>query len=319
MNKVFSDDPHSAELMDHVKREDMIVFVGSGLSAGEGGYPAWWELVEKLRMHCGLDDEPPVTKHTSANRLQELAQKARDKDPTCYVSVLQADFAKTVLNTRRAYDLLLRSPFVGYVTTNFDPLLAIALAANNSAKKIHAYPELDHLELRSKTAFYLHGYIAEGSTPVPERIVLCKDDFEAAYDPQCGPLPLFWESLLRQCPVLFLGCNLGEPELEFIFTRCNSVRTALEQKYGIQAKKRFVLLPPSEEIKTVKTRDEDIVNNAAKVEADSLARFEKYDITVVRYDPKDRRYSGLIEVLQEWARVPSVEVYTYNSGDIPYE
>ena len=197
-------------------------------------------------------------------------------------------------------------------------LLAIELAQKEPAKKIYVYPEIDHLELRSKTAFYLHGYIAEGSTPDPDKIVLCKDDFDRAYHPGQSQLPMFWESLLSQCPVLFLGCELGEPELELIFLRCNAIRETLNHRYDIRAKRRFALLP-HKDILTAESRDPSIEENAGKVSDDLRARFEKYDIKIVNYDARDVAYSGLVEVLQEWAQRPTASVYSYSDGEIPYE
>lgn len=317
MNQAFAQDPNSGELTAHVKNGDMVVFVGSGLSCADGLYPSWWELVEELRKRCGLSEDRAVTEQATSATLQEVARDARNNDRDGFVAVLGEKFAKTIQNNKESYDLLLKGPFAGYVTTNFDPLLAHQLARHDSTKMVHAYPEFDYLQLRSKTVFYLHGYIAQGATPDLDRIVLCKDDFETAYDPNKRNLTAVWEALLTQCAVLFLGCSLGEPELEFIFERCNRVREALAKDHRIKARRRFLLLP-AEDGKTAETDDKQLAANNSQIAADKLRRFDKYDIAVVRYDAKPD-YSGLVEVLNEWIPAPAPEVYSYEFGDPPYE
>ena len=313
MNEVFRNDKNTSDLINCIKNGDMIVFVGSGLSSGPGGYPSWWKLVAELLTTCDPECEKVVTNHTSADELQQFAQKAREKDRDKYISVLREEFAKKII-TRRNYEFLIKSPFAGYVTTNFDPLLAFELNRNHPGKRFHSYPQLTPVCLNSGTVSYLHGYIAEGSIPDPDRIVLCKDDFEKAYT--SGPLIRMWEDLLIFCPVLFLGCRLEEPQLDWVFNISNSVRRDYRERHSFEEPPRFIMLP-ERNTRISEDADPEHKEQLKRNESDMINRYKLFNISVVKYDPVDSSYSGLDDVIKGWSQLKAVNAGGFNpEGDI---
>ncbi len=311
INKTFLKDKNSAELTELVRQKKLVVFAGSGLSTGGGGYWSWWKLVRELCRECEVSCKDEINKQTPFNELQELAGAAKEKNRIIYTKVLKNHFARTIVDTKRAYHLLLECPFVSYVTTNYDPLFAIAYQSAIPNESILAFPEIEAKQLSQRKMFYIHGYIGEDSNLNPDKIILTKQDFESAYDRERGSLPHFWESLLREYAVLFLGCELGEPELEIIFGRCNTVQEQLTQNYGIRKRSRFILLPEESFCKD----EQQGITIKQGVRQDLRDRCCEYNIKIVAYDPVDEEYSGLIDILKEWAQVQNPSVYTYTLGD----
>ena len=299
-----------SELTALVKNGDIVVFVGSGLSSRYtredlSGYPSWPDLVDDLCKRCKVSYEPGevLTKTTTPERLQILAGMAKKADIAGYVQVIQDHFAKTIVDRKEYYDLLMQIDFHAYVTTNYDPLLAqAAVRTASSPREVCAYPRLHCGDIALRRVVYLHGYVEENGKADPEALILTKDDFDFAYGEEAGGLLLpCWVSLLKDHNVLFLGCELGETELAVCFKRCNRLRKAMRKRFNVCPKKRFILLPEIEE----QTFDDSVdsgarLNMASKRHA-TIQRLSEFDVAPIMYDPRDKRHVGLVEILRDWA------------------
>lgn len=292
------DRSESKTLLELIRKRSCVLFVGSGLSTGM--YPSWEALIRELCSRCGVrgisgnDDIDPKL-------LLAKADEAQFKDPMKYHCTLRDIFASVVVHRREAYELLMRLSFKFYVTTNFDPLLAYETKKpEHRCPDIYRYPDLPHRHGRA--AYYIHGMVTDESQSA-QTIILSKADFDIGYSPE-KTLYSFLHQVLTYEPILFIGCQLREPELKEMFRICRETRKEIELFHGKTAPKRYIFLPykflASEESIEVK-RDEQI-------EEQENSEFSELGITVVRYNPKDENHSGLEEILTEWCQLPPLNI-----------
>jgi hypothetical protein len=292
------DQPHYQDLKNLVRSGRCFAFIGSGLSIGV--YPAWGELVLSLCNRCAVP-VPDSADPSKVETLMDLADKAWANDATTYHRVLAETFGRLPTTTRRAYDLLMQLPFRGYITTNFDPLLAdLCRRHPDRCQDVRVYPGLE-ADFGASRAFYLHGYVPPGAAPTDHRLVLGKSQFEHAYE--SSTLRSFLEQLLTFHPVVFIGASLGEPALHKVFDYCHSTRQEIEIHFSGKAKPRYILLS-----KLYRTVAGEGSEHDVEVESSEDERFSALDVRVVRYDNKDGEHSVIDDYLEDWADLPPVRI-----------
>jgi hypothetical protein len=112
-------------LLKAISGGDCIAWIGSGLS--KLAYPDWGTTVAALCAACmiqpfGASESP------SSVQLIDKAEECKGANLNSYETTLGTLFGGNVVETRQAYSWLMKAPFKGYVTTNFDPLLSEAAA-----------------------------------------------------------------------------------------------------------------------------------------------------------------------------------------------
>ena len=296
-------DPLLPELLDLIRKGSCVAFVGSGLSSGI--YPTWEELISTICHNCGLghiDSTQPL----NADSLMELADTAKAQDRDSYDRTLIDTFSGTVTQTRRAYELLMKLPFKLYLTINFDPLLADETRKpENQCSEIYKYPSLPYKEKRD--VYYLHGLVEKDSDL---EVVLSKTEFEEAYHHKSSLYNILYRTFVWE-NLLFVGCGLREPALQFVLDMCHKQQRSLISKYGADQPPRRYILKPYKYEPTSRT-----MQRLTKQEHDESQRFEELGIKVVRYDPRDR-HSGIEEMLEHLHRLPPLNVRSgFEEGDL---
>lgn len=223
-------EPYYGELAEQVLHSQRcIVFVGSGLSVEQ--YLSWPCLIYRLCKSCGLAN-PEEALDADADGLMRMADAAYEQDEESYYGVLDAVFGRGVTGTRAAYSLLIRLPFAGYVTTNFDPSLEWESRIPESGiQDVYALPSLNAVKLAERSIFYIHGYLREDRPAADHDIVLRQSEFDFHYGPD-SVLPSFLWQLLVYHPILFIGTSLREPELNRIIEICRGIRKKIEGEYS---------------------------------------------------------------------------------------
>ena len=231
-----------------------------------------------------------------------LADQAQNTNSEAYNGTLQEIFGKRVVGTRDAYRLIFQIPFQSYITLNYDPLLATAARGdqNESARKIIRYPECDIRGLEKGSIFYLHGYIDLNTKLDDIQIVLTKSDFDLAYDNDRSKLPSFLETLVLHYPVLFWGCTLSEEPIKKLLERCSRIRKRYSVEHNSKQYPLFMLLPKKENPPMNNEKESRI----RQIENEETERYRRFGITVARYDKRDKRYSGIEEILEAWVQCP---------------
>lgn len=214
-----------------------ILFVGSGLSCA-AGYPSWGDLVLRL-----VDEAREV----SGDRGKELDKLVENKD---WFSL--AEFARTRLapsdfgevltevlgdtgRPSRAHELIARTDFRGFITTNFDRLLEIHLTRVRSSMP---------------TVFTTNGIVAMGMalfTPVPflykmhgdmsdgSSIVLTASDYDQMilFSPHTRS---FLHGAMLNYTLLFVGYSLSDPDFQLVLRE-------LSLMFQHRVPKHYALIP----------------------------------------------------------------------------
>lgn len=286
----------AADLTHLIRNGDYVVWVGAGLSKG-AGYPGWEETIDILCSECGMQFLGPEEK--SIEGLIEKAEECKNENIEVYHKTLANLFGKNVVNTRLAFQFLMKLPFKGYITTNFDPLLceAAALCGYNN---IYSYPYLniEKLYTDEHPIFHIHGLARHGDEPKGEDLVLARSDFDEAYQ---GSVPAFLDPVLAYHPILFVGCSLSEPSIKATFQRVHKIHSKIKEKYfGIDLPKRYILLPRHQIVKEEKFHEMviDPISSVSHDEYNEEERFQAMNIDIIRYTRHDESYWEIEQILR---------------------
>ena len=303
------------ELRDLVLNGKCTVFIGSGVSSGS--YDSWTDLVNGLCKHCG--SSLLVSHDSPSDALLDAAQDAKDTDQERYHSVLGEHFGRPAGHASLLYDALLSLPFECYLTVNLDPLLALKCRTSKRPcdTNIKAYPALDRRAMTKRSIHYLHGYIAEGTTPTQGTVVLARSEFEVAYGANSN-LMNFLVPTLENDPLVFVGCRLREPTMPRVFSICKQhQKTRMElmadrTRGRTQPPQRFIFLPKPEVMNYRREIDAEQSRAAAKKEE---SYYSKMGITPVWYGASGEDHSALRFALEQLAELPDIKAdYGWDGG-----
>ena len=204
-----------------------VAWIGSGLSK-DAGYPSWFEAVEKLCLNCGLQ-ELGIFNEEPAEKLMEKAENCKSTSLDKYQGTLARLYGREVTTTRHAFYLLMKLPFRGYITTNFDPLLSTAGAT--FGYDLYSYPDLPLMELRGNRhpIYYIHGLALRDGKPRGDNLVFSRSEFKAAYE-DSDILRSFLVQLLTYCSIFFIGCSLAEKPIHQVFQRVHRIHTQIQSE-----------------------------------------------------------------------------------------
>lgn len=195
-----------------LKKGNCILWLGSGLSLC--AYPTWVQTIQKLCKQCKVS---PLNENEekSTKALMGKADECKNKNLDQYQQTLANSYGKTVGNTREAYHTIMKLPFRGYITTNYDPLLSSVAGHENNNIKLYPYPDLPVWELKSNppSVFYIHGIARIDNMPTGKYLVLSTSEFNEAYEKE-GIVSSFLVQLFTYYSVLFVGCQLTEPGIQ---------------------------------------------------------------------------------------------------------
>lgn len=307
-------------LKAHLETGKSVAFIGSGPSTGI--YKPWPQLVKSICEECGIPlDKRYGERSLDAMQLMTLVDAAKALDIDGYRTALFKEYGKEGVEFPQVYSLLFELPFSGYVTLNFDPLLA--KIGERYDKTVHAFPYLPMRELSSKTIFYAHGRIEPGISPKPEHIVLGKSDFGRAYGEK-GALDRFFSELFTFSPVIFIGCTLSEPEFTDLLTLSAAIQKRQQLEQLEPLKPRTIILPNRyTALRQVsfdsQGRTQDPLPQLIDTDAE-YSESKEYDIRnteVLRYANPDGGHSGLEQMFKHMTGVVRQATGTFAEEPLP--
>jgi hypothetical protein len=298
------DDPLviTENIWDLIRSGNCVAWIGSGFS--EPLYPKWENLINDLCSSCGetyLSTDDP---HELINKAQECKNNNLD----AYKEVLYRHFAREIDIPIR-YLNITRLPFQGYITTNYDPLLAYAAHQHNSRQECFYYPDLPiHRLGEEKPVYYIHGGILPDDKNNPDKplnIVLCRNEFEEAYG---GMTKSFLIQLFAYRNILFLGCRLKEPEIELTLRKVHDIQEEIKVIFGSEIKMphKIIFLPAQ----IVITEGQEQIN--LDNEHDEEERLNELDFEIVRYNPKDE-HSELYFIIENICKKAAITFRPHRS------
>jgi hypothetical protein len=217
-------------LADSLRQRRSVAFVGAGASAPL--YPLWGELLERLadfaveKAKAESKDAARWKADTSSGPQQRVNVIVRKLGDNYYRDFLKATFSARLGSDGKRYTpvqaALLRLPFRGYVTTNYDPALDYARAelrpgCVNASRptwrdddEVHAWLTGDVFKpVDACPILWLHG-----SWERPQDIVLNAGEYTQAYKP--GLYRRAFERLVLQDTLVFAGFGFNDPQLFFL-------------------------------------------------------------------------------------------------------
>ena len=218
------------ELQGLLAEQQVGAFVGAGASAGM--YPLWDSFIEQLadyavaRGKAQQKDRDRWRADTSSTPQQRVNNIVRKLGNTPYRDFLRQTFAPRRSGDGKRFTpthaALLRLPFRGYVTTNYDPALEFArqefrpecLTSGTPTWQDddEVYRWLTGDVFRDAEAcpiLWLHGYYQR-----PGGIVLNAGDYGVAYKP--GLYRDTFERLWKQDHLVFVGFGFNDPQFTFM-------------------------------------------------------------------------------------------------------
>ncbi len=306
------------DLQESIRNGKCVAYIGSGASAAE--YGSWAAVVTNLYEYCfGC-----TRSVSSPAEYLDAAEEAKNKDRNRYYDFLGKHFGRpalqeapgrSVTTTNLLYRALLACNFKSYLTTNFDPLLALwARSASPKCRdELMVYPRLDRQHIDKRTVYYLHGLIDRGKVPVDGSIVLSRSEFTEAYEPD-SELKNFLISTLSEDPVCFMGCSLGEPPLADVF---QAIKKRQAKRVDLQARStgrscvpplRYILLPTWNVLQENSVRPESDIQRMR----DEEERCREFGICIRRYStPTENDHSVLRQEFEKLARLSELR-YSYD-------
>ncbi len=263
-----------------------VVIVGSGPSSEYIAPIA--RLQELLCTRCGILTVP-------SERFWAFSERAYLGNPDEYYRVIRETYGDPPHWSADIYQHLAAISFQGFATINYDPQLPKAFR-NRYPEQFEAcfsvYPPpngqtyFNALELRGlpRKLIALHGYGDPENAQWERQIILRKQDYEEHYNPQGAALFDWWRTLLLSGPCIFVGTSLEEPGLfkvmQYLLRDSKDRLVELNHLHLINVEPH----PDTHEYPPPKN---------------SLSVIER-----VCYDPLDRRFTGLLQVLSHFSRLP---------------
>jgi hypothetical protein len=284
------------EMMAFIASKEALAFVGAGMSVGLG-YPGWGDLLTKLRRQAeALDPAFPfvvpvgLTENDALDFAEAIQRHFEAREELRrYRSALGHEFARKPGGCTALLHKLVKLPFKGYLTTNYDPAVECALNGHGntnpdcgvvikSEEDAHMVSEflrgLDKPK-HARQVGHLHGRHDQ-----TESIILTRSDYKRAYgfveaapgEKQPDPewrlhRKLVW-SLLATRTVVFWGCSLTDP---YLIAMLNAVANDLWH-FGQRVHFAVVALDS---------------RNAKTVEVDTEQFLGRYGLQLVFYDNSD--------------------------------
>ena len=300
-----------SKLRPMIENGNCIVWVGSGLSKS-ADYPDWKETVKKLCDKCGVTllSEP---EEESSDKLIDKAEECKKADINTYHNTLADLFGGQPVDTRLAYQYLMKLPFKAYITTNFDPLLSEA-GDIEEYDNLYYYPHFPPELGNSHPIVYLHGHARPDNQAMGENLILARSDFDEAYED--GPAKYFLINIFTHYSFLFLGCSLKEPVIHEMFKTVHNIHTLFKRtSHGRPLPQRYIILPTERPISEIS--DEEM-EQFSKRERRGFNRFDEMDIEVIGYEPdNENRHEEIEYILRKLSKYIKMPKNAFESEEMP--
>lgn len=217
------------DLIAQVARQNCVAFVGAGLSAAVG-LPGWPRLIRQMIDWCeshgiSLPNKADIERLLEVkNNLLDAADALRSNmGDGKYRQFLEEVFLRPDLKPTEVHKILVKIPFAGVGTTNYDPLIEEAYREVHPDAPFSVFTQVDYEQLgtalHAKRFFVLK---AHGTIERPETIVLGRKDYNRLIHGS-EDYRTFLRALFLQKTVLFLGFSMTDPELLLLLGELNEI------------------------------------------------------------------------------------------------
>jgi hypothetical protein len=210
-----------AELISQIAAEQAVVFVGSGPSQGAGlsGWAGALRALIDFGAKSGVLDtkiRKQLERGVKSGKFLQVAEEVRDRlPPDQFRQALVEIFRPASIKPAAVHQTLVQIPFRSIVTTNYDPLIETAFAAEHK-RLVPVYTQQQPPELSAALrGDHFHVLKIHGDINRVETIILGTKDYRAAIY-GLGAYRTFMTALFTTRTVLFLGYGLNDPDLQTV-------------------------------------------------------------------------------------------------------
>jgi len=309
-------------LIQAIRENQVVAFVGSGVSSSVLGTPGWNTCIDKLideaQKKSGIETQRfkeflDVLKKNKKNDPLFVAEQCRkylqNKFPSLVRDILSAEKIENE-EARKGLESFLRLPFYRIVTTNYDCLLLDVARQSAPETKTEYFTHLnnDYFAefLRSmdsnlrRSIFYLHGHFDN-----PESVILTETQYQELYARK--EVVELMETIFSTKSALFIGFSMADLDVMQIFRRILSQFPSIrERHFAIFAKK------PTESPATSWIR--------------KLQNNYKYGVGILYYTMENQSHAGLWKLVGAINREvhgkieePKGNIAILIDTDFPYE
>tara|TARA_R110002050_G_scaffold79810_4_gene170580 strand:+ start:38942 stop:40840 length:1899 start_codon:yes stop_codon:yes gene_type:complete len=207
-------------LFELIRREDVIIWAGAGLSL-YAGYPSGKKLKEIL-FDSLLNSEKAEISESLPLSLPDFAEeyyRIKGNDMSSLIQVLNDTFVDFVPSSTSCHDNIASIPhFKTIITTNYDRLFENSY--DSKAQVIFSEKQIPSVQKKKVQIFKVHGDLTELKT-----IIIKNSDYEHFF--QMGfENDILWTSIkdrIATNSVLFLGYNLEDSNTRVLFDRITRI------------------------------------------------------------------------------------------------
>lgn len=222
------------ELIDLINKNQIWAFVGSGPSI-DSGLPSWHNLLESCIKDIGLERD------IKSNSEYQYALSIKDY-PGCFSFIeklssreILESKVKNILRVHGSISPVLKSivrmPFKGYITTNYDNLIELALLEAGIGGFSRVGNNKDDINLTKsmpeKIIWHIHGSIELPSSD----LILTEKDYGFRYL-DSNPLIDSLISLISQNRIIYIGYGFSDHDLNYILKKIGRYTPPTKPSYA---------------------------------------------------------------------------------------
>ena len=192
-------------LVEQLCKGNCVLFVGAGISMGEGGLPGGGQLAKELAERCGYPSEDLALDRVA----QYYADTIGRADLLQYVCQRIREARREPMET---HQLIAALPFKIIVSTNYDCLIERALEkAGTSFNVIVTDKQVSSWDEKKVNLLKIHGCVSQW-----ESIVITKDDYWEFFEQRPNIANILSAEAARRS-LLFVGHGLGDDDFNRIY------------------------------------------------------------------------------------------------------
>lgn len=205
-------------LVDEIREQRVILFVGSGISAGLG-LPTWQDFIGRLGKDVGFEPDEFLDLSSDFRSLAEFYRLEKQSlDDLCRKMAREWNVGDEQLAASRTHELIVRLGFPIVYTTNYDHLLERAFALQGKRfNKVVTARDLARIDAALPTIVKFHGDLDD-----PASMVLAETDYlrRLAFE---QPLDLKLTADAFGNAVLFIGYSVSDINLRVLLYRLHGI------------------------------------------------------------------------------------------------
>lgn len=205
-------------LVREIREQHVILFVGSGISAGLG-LPTWQDFIGRLGGEVGFRPEEFLDLSSDFRSLAEFYRlETKSLDDLCSKMAREWNVADEKLAASRTHELIVRLGFPIVYTTNYDHLLERAYALQGKRfNKVVTAGDLARIDSALPTIVKFHGDLDD-----PASMVLAETDYMRRLSFE-QPLDLKLTADAFGNAVLFIGYSVSDINLRLLLYRLHRI------------------------------------------------------------------------------------------------